>query len=223
MGKANSRSSICFKNRHESIGFTPSELVYGRNLRTPVTLLYEQWKDEGNNVVEYVFQLINRLKRCKELALDKMLEMQTKRKVWCDRKAIKREFSEGDLVLVVSTSKPNKLAVKWKGPGKIEKKLSETNYVLRIIIVLKFVWNLYFLCAFLCGFPRFQKENSEVGTMLCTFAYDDPLHKNRNSVIVEAGLSTGWLQKNDLIPRFHSWIIFFNKIYYEFTIKNLIR
>ncbi|GBN72971.1 hypothetical protein AVEN_120543-1 [Araneus ventricosus] len=27
--------------RHESIGFTPSELVYGRNLRTPVTLLYE--------------------------------------------------------------------------------------------------------------------------------------------------------------------------------------
>ncbi|GBL99455.1 hypothetical protein AVEN_68754-1 [Araneus ventricosus] len=51
--------------RHESTGFTPSELVYGRNIRTPVTLLYEQWmnpEDEGNNVVQYVFQLINRLK-----------------------------------------------------------------------------------------------------------------------------------------------------------------
>ncbi|GBO42622.1 hypothetical protein AVEN_190402-1 [Araneus ventricosus] len=70
--------------RHESTGFTPSELVYGRSLRTPVTLLYEQWmnpEDEGINVVEYVFQLINELKRCKELTLDKMLEMQTKRKV----------------------------------------------------------------------------------------------------------------------------------------------
>ncbi|KFM65211.1 Retrovirus-related Pol polyprotein from transposon 412, partial [Stegodyphus mimosarum] len=70
---------------YESTGFTPAELVYGRNLRTPVTLLYEQWmnpEDEGNNVVEYAFQLINRLKRCKELATDKMLEMQTKRKVW---------------------------------------------------------------------------------------------------------------------------------------------
>ncbi|GBM35624.1 hypothetical protein AVEN_244512-1 [Araneus ventricosus] len=55
--------------------------------------------------------------------------MQTKRKVWYDRKAIKREFSEGDLVLVVSTSKPNKLTVELKGPGKIEQKLSETNYV----------------------------------------------------------------------------------------------
>ncbi|GBM65299.1 hypothetical protein AVEN_192706-1 [Araneus ventricosus] len=98
-------------------------------------------EDEGNNVVEYVFQLINRLKRCKELALDKMLEMQTKRKVRCDRKAIKREFSEGDLVLVVSTSKPNKLAVEWKGPGKIEKKLSETNYVVSFEgkkIIIKF-------------------------------------------------------------------------------------
>ncbi|GBN07055.1 hypothetical protein AVEN_39053-1 [Araneus ventricosus] len=117
--------------RHESTGFTPSELVYGRNHRTPVTLLYEQWmnpEDKGNNVVEYVFQLINRLKRCKELALDKMLEMQTKRKVWYDGKAIKREFSEGDLVLVASTSKPNKLAVEWKGLGK---KLSETNYVVK--------------------------------------------------------------------------------------------
>ncbi|GBN72535.1 Retrovirus-related Pol polyprotein from transposon 412 [Araneus ventricosus] len=83
--------------RHEGTGFTPSELVYGRNLRTPVTLIYEQWMnpgDEGNIVVEYVYQLIDRLKRCKELALVKMLEMQTERKVYYDRKAIKREFSE---------------------------------------------------------------------------------------------------------------------------------
>ncbi|KFM67615.1 hypothetical protein X975_18474, partial [Stegodyphus mimosarum] len=97
---------------HESTGFTPAELVYSRNLRTPVTLLYEQWmnhEDERNNV-EYVFQLINRLKRYKELATDKMLEIQTKRKAWYNRKAIKKEFSEGDLVLVVSRSKQNRLA-----------------------------------------------------------------------------------------------------------------
>ncbi|GBM33606.1 hypothetical protein AVEN_203655-1 [Araneus ventricosus] len=77
-------------------------------------------EDERNNVVEYVFQLINRLKRSMELTLDKILEMQTKIKVWYDRKAIRRELFEGDLVLVVSTSKPNKLTIEWKGPGKID-------------------------------------------------------------------------------------------------------
>ncbi|GFW15583.1 retrovirus-related Pol polyprotein from transposon 412 [Trichonephila clavipes] len=28
---------------HESTGFTPAELVHGENLRTPITLLYENW------------------------------------------------------------------------------------------------------------------------------------------------------------------------------------
>ncbi|GBM55286.1 hypothetical protein AVEN_272355-1 [Araneus ventricosus] len=102
--------------RHKSPEFIPSELVYGRNLRTLVTLLYEQCinpENEENNI-EHVFQFANRLKRCKELTLDKMLQMQTKRKMSYDLKAIKREFSEGDLVLVVSTSNPNKLSVEWK-------------------------------------------------------------------------------------------------------------
>ncbi|GFS98427.1 retrovirus-related Pol polyprotein from transposon 412 [Trichonephila clavipes] len=32
---------------HESTGLSPAELVYGNNLRTPVTLLYESWLDPG--------------------------------------------------------------------------------------------------------------------------------------------------------------------------------
>ncbi|GFY10276.1 retrovirus-related Pol polyprotein from transposon 412 [Trichonephila clavipes] len=54
---------------HESTGFTPAELVHGKNLRTPLTLLYENWMgttEEMTPVVEYVFPLINRLKRCQE-------------------------------------------------------------------------------------------------------------------------------------------------------------
>ncbi|GFU62590.1 retrovirus-related Pol polyprotein from transposon 412 [Trichonephila clavipes] len=76
----------------------------------------------GDPVVEYVFQLINRLKSCQELAIEKMEETKIKRKAWYDKNAIKREFSEGDLVLVLKMNRPNKLSVQWKGPGKIEKK-----------------------------------------------------------------------------------------------------
>ncbi|GFS90544.1 retrovirus-related Pol polyprotein from transposon 412 [Trichonephila clavipes] len=68
---------------HESTGYIPSELVYGKNLRTPETLVMEHWmepEEEGDLVTEYMFKLINRLKRCQEVAINKMEEMQVKRK-----------------------------------------------------------------------------------------------------------------------------------------------
>ncbi|GFY01510.1 retrovirus-related Pol polyprotein from transposon 297 [Trichonephila clavipes] len=70
---------------HESTGYTPSELVYGKNLRTPETLVMEHLmepEEEGDLVTEYMFRLINRLKRCQEVAINKMEEMQVKRKTW---------------------------------------------------------------------------------------------------------------------------------------------
>ncbi|GFW71629.1 retrovirus-related Pol polyprotein from transposon 412 [Trichonephila clavipes] len=120
---------------HESTGYTPSELVYGKNLRTPETLVMEHWmepEEEGDLVTEYMLKLINRLKRCQEVAINKMEEMQVKRKTWYDKNAVKREFKDGDLVLVLATSRANKLAVQWIGPGTILNKISETNYLVEI-------------------------------------------------------------------------------------------
>ncbi|GFW23970.1 retrovirus-related Pol polyprotein from transposon 412 [Trichonephila clavipes] len=95
---------------HESTGYTPSELVYGKNLRTPETLVMEHWmepEEEGYLVTEYMFKLINRLKRSQEVVINKMEEMQVKRKTWYDKNAVKREFKDGDLVLVLATSRVN--------------------------------------------------------------------------------------------------------------------
>ncbi|KAG8181711.1 hypothetical protein JTE90_025684 [Oedothorax gibbosus] len=81
---------------HESTVFTPAELVHGKNLRTPLTLLYEKWLDveetEGEPVpvTEYVFSLIKRMKRCQELAISKMEECQQKNKTWYDKRAVKK-------------------------------------------------------------------------------------------------------------------------------------
>ncbi|GFT05793.1 retrovirus-related Pol polyprotein from transposon 412 [Trichonephila clavipes] len=50
---------------HDSTGFSPAELVHGKNLRTPVMLLYEKLTEEESvesSVVDYVFELINRMK-----------------------------------------------------------------------------------------------------------------------------------------------------------------
>ncbi|GFW66310.1 retrovirus-related Pol polyprotein from transposon 17.6 [Trichonephila clavipes] len=70
---------------HESTWYTPLELEYGKNLRTPETLVMEHWmepEEESDLVTEYMFKLINRLKRCQEVAINKMEEMQVKRKIW---------------------------------------------------------------------------------------------------------------------------------------------
>ncbi|GFX02139.1 retrovirus-related Pol polyprotein from transposon 297 [Trichonephila clavipes] len=95
----------------------------------------EHWmepEEEGDLVTEYMFKLINRLKRCQEVAINTMKEMQIKRKTWYDKSAVKREFKDGDLVLVLATSRTNKLAVQWIGPGTILNKISETNYLVEI-------------------------------------------------------------------------------------------
>ncbi|GFX16129.1 retrovirus-related Pol polyprotein from transposon 412 [Trichonephila clavipes] len=76
---------------HDSTGFSPAELVYGNNLRTPVTFLYESWLDpeeREDTVVEYVFELINRLKKCMDLATVRMEEVRARRKKWYDKKGI---------------------------------------------------------------------------------------------------------------------------------------
>ncbi|GFY01831.1 retrovirus-related Pol polyprotein from transposon 17.6 [Trichonephila clavipes] len=120
---------------HESTGYTPSELVYEKNLRTPETLVMEHWmepEEEGDLVTEYMFKLINRSKRCQEVAINKMEEMQVNRKTWYDKNAVKSEFKDGDLVLVLAASRANKLAVQWIGPGTILNKISETNYLVEI-------------------------------------------------------------------------------------------
>ncbi|GBM81210.1 hypothetical protein AVEN_236422-1 [Araneus ventricosus] len=115
---------------HESTGFSPAELVHGRNLRTKQTLLFEKWAELGeeeNPVTEYVFTLLNRLKKCQDLAIENMEKARDKRKKWYDRGTVERKFKPGDLVLVMGTIKPNKLAVSWMAPGTVISQISETN------------------------------------------------------------------------------------------------
>ncbi|GFY74370.1 retrovirus-related Pol polyprotein from transposon 17.6 [Trichonephila inaurata madagascariensis] len=57
------------------------------------------------------------------------MEVRDRRKKWYGKNAIRREFQQGDAILVLTLSQSHKLAPQWKGPGKIEKRFSEMNYV----------------------------------------------------------------------------------------------
>ena len=81
---------------YESTEFSPAELVYGSNLQTPSMLLYEKWlepPEEEFNAINYVFELLNWLKRNPELAKLKMEETRGKRKKMVPLKRHKKRIS----------------------------------------------------------------------------------------------------------------------------------
>ena len=61
-----------------------------------------------------------------------MEECRDKRKMLYNRNAIGRNFKPGDQVLVMAIARPNNLSVNWIGPGVIESKISEANYMVQL-------------------------------------------------------------------------------------------
>jgi len=87
----------------ELLGFTPFELLFGREVQGPLKLLKESWLDEENQVslFEQVTLLCQRMMIAGEMARDNLETTQTKMKAWYDRKARKRSFQVGDEVLIL--------------------------------------------------------------------------------------------------------------------------
>ncbi|XP_064490382.1 uncharacterized protein LOC135401724 [Ornithodoros turicata] len=119
---------------HDTTGFSPAELVYGRNLRCPLRMLKESWEGQGEDptVVKYVLELLDRLNHVREVVEENMRSAQEKAKVYYDKSARKRTFAVGDKVMLLKPSKQNKLDVQWEGPVKVVQKISETNYAVEV-------------------------------------------------------------------------------------------
>ena len=115
--------SVLFAYRelpNASTGFSPSELLFGRQARGPMYLLAKTWTgetgEEDKTMFQYVFDLKNRLEDTCKLATENVRESAERYKKFADRKAKARSFAEGDRVLVLLSDEKNKLQMKWKGP-----------------------------------------------------------------------------------------------------------
>lgn len=117
---------------HDATGFSPAELVYGRELRSPMRLIRERWeeRESDDTVVEYILDLLQRLQDTREIAESNMREAQKRAKVYYDRNARPRVYKEGSKVLVLRPTRANKLQVHWDGPFTVLRKLSDTTYMI---------------------------------------------------------------------------------------------
>ena len=120
---------------HESTGFSPFELVYGRNPRGPLDVLREEWQEPAakkESMVSFMLDTYEKLKAARDLAKATETKAKTNMKTWYDKTARARSFEVDDLVLVLLPSHSNKLLAKWQGPFLITEKLSTTTYRVRM-------------------------------------------------------------------------------------------
>ena len=121
----------------ESTGYSPFELMFGRKVRGPMSILKSIFTDETVDcktrmAYDYLLNLKQKLQTACKYATFKSEQSKDKSKQWYDRNAYIRDIREGDHVLLLKPQKLNKLELRWAGPFKVEKKLSNLNFEVRI-------------------------------------------------------------------------------------------
>ena len=102
---------------NESTGFPPFELLYGRTLRSPVTILREIWTDseqdqEVHDTYQYVFDLRNPFAETSKLAQESARGASRRYRHYHSRKARMRKFKIADEILLLLPTWHNKLLMK---------------------------------------------------------------------------------------------------------------
>ena len=109
-----------------STGFSPFELLYGRNVQGPLYVLRQAWeayKKSDGSVVSHVLSIRDRMEKMAELVQSYLTKAQEKQKNWYDANARQREFEIADQVLVLLPTSSSKLLAEWQGPYQVLKKM----------------------------------------------------------------------------------------------------
>lgn len=114
-----------------STGFSPFELLFGRQVRGPLDVLKEGWTSEEPaqcSIASYILQMRDKLENFRTLAKENLAAAQRRQKVWYDTHARGRNYEPGQKVLLLLPSGTSKLLAKWQGPYVVTRKLGPVTY-----------------------------------------------------------------------------------------------
>ena len=123
---------------NDTLKFSPFELLYGRTVRGPLTILHELWsRDDLNPEVrttyQYVFDLRNKIEEVAKLAANNADISSTNYKKYYDVKAKRRKFNVNDQVILLIPTDKNKLMMQWRGPYPVvECRDNGIDYVIKV-------------------------------------------------------------------------------------------
>ena len=117
----------------QATGFSPFELLFGREARTPITALKEKMVQQQSapaDIITYTTELASKMLQTQEVVeeLDKKAKNASKRAY--DKKAQEDPLAVGEEVLYMSPTGTEGLTAKWEGPCKIIKKPAPLTYLI---------------------------------------------------------------------------------------------
>ncbi len=114
-----------------STGFSPFELLYGRQPRGVLDVIKESWEEGPSNSrseIQYVLDLRAKLHTLGRLSRENLLQAQDRQTRLYNRGTRLRQFTPGDKVLVLLPTSSSKLLAKWQGPFVVTRRVGELDY-----------------------------------------------------------------------------------------------
>ncbi|GFX78397.1 retrovirus-related Pol polyprotein from transposon 412 [Trichonephila clavipes] len=119
---------------HDTTGYSPSQMLFGRDLRLPADLLFSRPPDAPLALEEYIEKLQERMEEMHHLARERIGMASEKMKTLYDVRATGHDFREGDKVWLWNPKRRKglspKLQTNWEGPYTVLKRLNDV--VMRI-------------------------------------------------------------------------------------------
>lgn len=117
----------------DSLGFSPFEMLYGRTVRGPISILKELWtNEEGEEEVKTTYQFVldlkSRLEDTCRFAQEALKQSSQTYKKYFDKKAKNRQLQVGDKALLLLPTDHNKILMHWKGPFVVVGKVGLHDY-----------------------------------------------------------------------------------------------
>ena len=114
-----------------STGFSPSELVFGRNSRNVLDIIYEGWTNSTYSAVDistWVSQLNDKLEILRDSATLTNTLARNKQNTHNKRSRSDRKYKPGDLVYTRIPGCRANLQASWEGPFEVTKSIPPLNY-----------------------------------------------------------------------------------------------
>ncbi|GFV39644.1 retrovirus-related Pol polyprotein from transposon 412 [Trichonephila clavipes] len=114
---------------HETTGYSPSQMLFGHDLRLPADLLFSQPPDAPLAPEEYIEKLQAQMEKMHHLAREIIAMASEKMKTQYDARATGHDFHEGEKVWLWNPKRSQglspKLQTKWEGPYSVLKRLKD--------------------------------------------------------------------------------------------------